>query len=258
MIVPTPTVAIDLTRFFPAWQSQAACKGVGPDRFFQELGGDTGPAREICATCPVLWECLEYGVTETKLVAGIWGGAGEADLRYFRKLRLRRTHGPEPVEDCRCAWCRYARSHRARLSARLLPEAERSRLRADRLAPPDRNGEGATHGLRSTQARGCRCAPCTWSASTLGVSLTKLGLKTSDLWAAWSAGVPDQEAGEVVMQAGEDLVVDLVAGLMWFSAAGPDGRRSATERMDERRVVRERRRRFASGDTGDIGDTFAA
>jgi hypothetical protein len=43
----------------PAWHDQAACRGVGPDVFFPERGGDYDAARAFCARCPVIGECRD-------------------------------------------------------------------------------------------------------------------------------------------------------------------------------------------------------
>ena len=55
----------------PSWHAEAACSGAGADVFFLPLGGDPGPAKALCAACPVAAECLEAGAEEGH---GIWGG----------------------------------------------------------------------------------------------------------------------------------------------------------------------------------------
>jgi len=73
----------------PAWQSDAACRGLGPALFFPELGHDRDVpkmAKAICADCPVRSECLEYGIHER---FGIWGGLAIKERRVV--LALRRT-----------------------------------------------------------------------------------------------------------------------------------------------------------------------
>ena len=50
---------------------QAACVGVGaPDLFFDD--GEAERAKQVCAGCPVLRECLEHALQHERF--GIWGG----------------------------------------------------------------------------------------------------------------------------------------------------------------------------------------
>jgi WhiB family redox-sensing transcriptional regulator len=69
----------------PAWQTLAACRGMGPDRFFPELGESAAPARDICAGCGVLTECLEYAMASESGAAGIWAGTSERGRRQLRR-----------------------------------------------------------------------------------------------------------------------------------------------------------------------------
>jgi len=66
----------------PAWHAQAACRGKGPARWFPGQGDDLGPARELCAACPVREPCLEAARTERN---GIWGGQSERQRRRERQ-----------------------------------------------------------------------------------------------------------------------------------------------------------------------------
>ncbi len=71
------------------WRAQAACTGFQPLFFANgELGGETARrAKEICDTCPVSTECLEFAL-ETNQRAGIWGGATEDERRSLRRRWL--------------------------------------------------------------------------------------------------------------------------------------------------------------------------
>ena len=51
----------------------AACRDADTTVFFPASDNDAGPAKAICATCPVREECLEYAL-ETRPADGIWGG----------------------------------------------------------------------------------------------------------------------------------------------------------------------------------------
>lgn len=74
------------------WRDLAACADHDPDLFFP--AGETGPAadqirraKEICASCDVTSECLEYAI-ETNQSAGIWGGLTEDERRPVRRRWL--------------------------------------------------------------------------------------------------------------------------------------------------------------------------
>lgn len=73
------------------WRNSAACRDTDPDLFFPV--GQTGPAinhiasaREVCQTCDVKRECLEYALM-TNQDAGIWGGTTEDERRKIRRER---------------------------------------------------------------------------------------------------------------------------------------------------------------------------
>jgi WhiB family transcriptional regulator, redox-sensing transcriptional regulator len=51
----------------------ASCRDAGTDVFFPVSESQAGPAKAICAVCPVREECLEYAL-ETRPGDGVWGG----------------------------------------------------------------------------------------------------------------------------------------------------------------------------------------
>lgn len=64
------------------WMSRAACKGMDTNLFFPERG-DTHSvrlAKSVCAGCPVIEECGEYGKAER---FGFWGGMGVRRRRNY-------------------------------------------------------------------------------------------------------------------------------------------------------------------------------
>jgi WhiB family redox-sensing transcriptional regulator len=72
-----------------SWRNRAVCKDTDPDLFFPV--GTTGQAlvqidraKEVCGTCPVKTECLEYAL-ETNQDSGIWGGLDEEQRRNIRR-----------------------------------------------------------------------------------------------------------------------------------------------------------------------------
>lgn len=68
----------------PAWHEQAACRGVGTERFFPSEGSSLMQARRLCSRCPVADDCLRYALANPSL-KGIWAGTSE---RRRRKLRV--------------------------------------------------------------------------------------------------------------------------------------------------------------------------
>lgn len=87
------------------WIQEGACLGVRSDIFYPpELPDDDGtagytaeqyreaygPAKEICATCPVQIRCLEHAL-DKKERWGVWGGLIPIErLRIERKWRRQR------------------------------------------------------------------------------------------------------------------------------------------------------------------------
>jgi WhiB family redox-sensing transcriptional regulator len=68
------------------WWQDAACRDVDTNVFFPLTDDEAGPAREICATCPVRDECLEFALA-TRQDDGVWGGLTETERRRLRRRR---------------------------------------------------------------------------------------------------------------------------------------------------------------------------
>jgi WhiB family redox-sensing transcriptional regulator len=62
-LTPTPT----------DWHADAACRDADTDVFFPVAEADAGPARAICAGCPVADACLEWAL-EARPSDGVFGG----------------------------------------------------------------------------------------------------------------------------------------------------------------------------------------
>jgi hypothetical protein len=88
----------------PAWVAAAVCAQVDPALWFPEKGGNNGPAKAICYSCPVRVDCLEYALRQEIAVDGIWGGTSVVDRR-----RIRRERGIDDVKPCgtRAAYTRH-------------------------------------------------------------------------------------------------------------------------------------------------------
>jgi WhiB family redox-sensing transcriptional regulator len=71
------------------WQERAACRSLPPELFFPigatgSAAVEIATATQICATCDVRSECLDYAL-RTNQEFGIWGGLDENDRRRFRQ-----------------------------------------------------------------------------------------------------------------------------------------------------------------------------
>lgn len=77
----------------PEWMARGACAApeVDPDLHFPS--GERGPAarrqiwqaKAVCASCPVMAECREYGMTEGY---GVWGGLSTSERREIRAREI--------------------------------------------------------------------------------------------------------------------------------------------------------------------------
>lgn len=57
----------------------AACADMGPELFFPLPGEDDGPAKAVCAVCPIASDCLARARANGESW-GVWGGVNLADL----------------------------------------------------------------------------------------------------------------------------------------------------------------------------------
>lgn len=71
------------------WMDDGACRNTTID-FFPTNGHHllTRPAKEICNTCPVQMDCLDYALIHA-IDHGVWGGTDEKERRRIRKSRSR-------------------------------------------------------------------------------------------------------------------------------------------------------------------------
>jgi WhiB family redox-sensing transcriptional regulator len=68
-----------------AWMVDGVCRQVDPDLFFPEYGQNvTKHARKVCASCPVMDECLAYALAHPGIL-GVWGGTSESERRVLRQ-----------------------------------------------------------------------------------------------------------------------------------------------------------------------------
>jgi WhiB family transcriptional regulator, redox-sensing transcriptional regulator len=80
----------------PTWQFRGACRGEESALFFapgyferrDEKNAREAKAKEICARCPVLVDCLEYAI-RIREPHGVWGGLNESERRALIRERER-------------------------------------------------------------------------------------------------------------------------------------------------------------------------
>jgi WhiB family redox-sensing transcriptional regulator len=76
--------------FDDVWQARAACRGPQAAIFFppahaerkEEKAERESRAKEICATCCVRRDCLEYAI-RIREPHGIWGGLSESERKQM-------------------------------------------------------------------------------------------------------------------------------------------------------------------------------
>jgi WhiB family redox-sensing transcriptional regulator len=70
-----------------SWRDEAVCAQIGSDLWFPEKGGSARRAKEICETCPVRVECLEYALAQDEQF-GVFGGMSRKErVEYAKKRR---------------------------------------------------------------------------------------------------------------------------------------------------------------------------
>jgi WhiB family redox-sensing transcriptional regulator len=83
------------------WQDDAACRGADTDVFFPASDADAGPAKAICATCPVAEACLEHAIA-TRQPDGVWGGMTASERHRLirrRQKAARKARAAEAAAD---------------------------------------------------------------------------------------------------------------------------------------------------------------
>lgn len=73
-----------------SWKLEGVCATVDPELFFpdRDSSAEYNPAlaKRICASCPVIAQCLEYALKHNEQ-HGIWGGASVVERRAMRRAR---------------------------------------------------------------------------------------------------------------------------------------------------------------------------
>lgn len=71
----------------PAWHRDAACKEHPDASWFPGRGEDVRPVKDVCKSCLVMVECLDYALGAGDSLVGIWGGTSERERRHIRRAR---------------------------------------------------------------------------------------------------------------------------------------------------------------------------
>ena len=134
------------------WIARAACRDLGPDRFYgsdiagtrpnagrvprsleQSIDRATAKAKAVCDGCPVRSECLDYAIANREPF-GVWGGmttrerVAEIDRRHEERLAaVRSEYYPPAVVEAEA----YAPRNAVEAEAYPTPEA----IEAELLAP---------------------------------------------------------------------------------------------------------------------------
>ena len=83
------------------WSGDAACKGMGPARFYIERGAEVD--QEVvftCLMCPVREECLDYALVHER--DGYWGGTSSQTRKRLRRQRRINLKTPKAFEVQGC------------------------------------------------------------------------------------------------------------------------------------------------------------
>lgn len=87
------------------WQDHAACRGMDPDIFFPDNRGGAqdldrwGPARRICAPCPVRDKCLQTALDDNE-TAGVFGGMTPTQRKAMRQRNPRNSTETKVCSKC--------------------------------------------------------------------------------------------------------------------------------------------------------------
>lgn len=68
---------------WPAWMRRAACGGMDPTSWVTPAKGDRAFAMEVCRSCMVRRDCLDYAI-EHEMRQGIWGATTAAQRRQMK------------------------------------------------------------------------------------------------------------------------------------------------------------------------------
>lgn len=68
----------------PEWMTLARCAETDPELFYPSKGENPTIARQICAKCEVVAQCLAYALDSGE-EHGVWGGTSPAERHATRR-----------------------------------------------------------------------------------------------------------------------------------------------------------------------------
>lgn len=81
------------------WTLRAACHGLDPELWFAEDRQTQRAAKNICALCPVVWQCLDEALaTDDNHAYGIRAGLTGRERRGMRQQQKRPTYAATQKE----------------------------------------------------------------------------------------------------------------------------------------------------------------
>lgn len=72
-----------------SWRDSASCASVGGEFWFPEKGEPAGEAKQICARCPVIGECLWDALERGDVTYGVLGGKSPQERRSLLRKHWR-------------------------------------------------------------------------------------------------------------------------------------------------------------------------
>lgn len=97
------------------WHDQAECRKLEHKKlkpfFFSNVHSERYDAKNLCFTCPVRKECLQWAL-DNKQIWGVWGGKDEAEIR--RALSV--SHTGQEIRRQRFPNCPYCGARPIKLS----------------------------------------------------------------------------------------------------------------------------------------------
>jgi hypothetical protein len=106
---------------YESWMDRAACAG-SPVDFYPDERSNPAPALEICRSCPVTRECLDYAREHKQ--EGIWGGFTENQRKGRKRVRTLQPCGTVAAfqrhvrrRETPCEACREAKNQSQKQSA---------------------------------------------------------------------------------------------------------------------------------------------
>lgn len=72
------------------WMDRAACKGMDVEAFYSDLGFRLEEAKDICRSCSVREDCLEFALANNE-AEGLWGGKTAQERKRERRRRMKES-----------------------------------------------------------------------------------------------------------------------------------------------------------------------